>query len=75
MLRHELPAHHGGVHIGAAHPAADRHLVEAQSRERAQALRAQGLSARDIVRTLTESDGAPRNVAYRLAHEEGEGSS
>jgi 16S rRNA (cytidine1402-2'-O)-methyltransferase len=44
---------------------------EAVLRERVRALRAQGVSARDIVRTLTESEGAPRNVAYRLAHEEG----
>jgi 16S rRNA (cytidine1402-2'-O)-methyltransferase len=43
---------------------------ETTLRERVRALRASGLSARDIVRTLTTDDGAPRNVAYRLAHEE-----
>jgi 16S rRNA (cytidine1402-2'-O)-methyltransferase len=52
---------------GAVTPKPD----EAILRERARALRAQGLSARDIARTLVESAGAPRNVAYRLAHEEG----
>ncbi len=38
-------------------------------RERARALRATGASARDVVSALTEELGAPRNVAYRLAHE------
>jgi 16S rRNA (cytidine1402-2'-O)-methyltransferase len=38
-------------------------------RERARALRADGLSAREVVATLTAELGAPRNLAYRLAHE------
>lgn len=38
-------------------------------RSRAAALRAGGLSARDIVRVLMEELNAPRNLAYRLAHE------
>ena len=37
-------------------------------RERARALRAEGLSARDVARRLGEA-GAARNLAYRLAHE------
>ena len=41
-------------------------------RERARALRAEGLSARDVARRLGEA-GAARNLAYRLAHEDGEG--
>ena len=40
-------------------------------RERARALRAGGLSARDVARRLGEA-GAARNLAYRLAHEDGE---
>jgi 16S rRNA (cytidine1402-2'-O)-methyltransferase len=39
-------------------------------RERARALRAEGLSARDVARRLGEA-GAARNLAYRLAHEGG----
>jgi hypothetical protein len=50
---------------GAQHEAP----TEASMRERARALRAGGASSRDIVTVLTEELGAPRNVAYRLAHE------
>jgi 16S rRNA (cytidine1402-2'-O)-methyltransferase len=42
---------------------------EEQLRERVQALRASGASARDIASSLVEEFGAPRNLAYRLAHE------
>lgn len=38
-------------------------------RARAVALRTEGLSARDVVRVLMEDAGAPRNLAYRLAHD------
>jgi 16S rRNA (cytidine1402-2'-O)-methyltransferase len=38
-------------------------------RTRAKALRDSGLSARDVVRVLMEESNAPRNLAYRLAHE------
>jgi 16S rRNA (cytidine1402-2'-O)-methyltransferase len=38
-------------------------------RVRARALRAEGVSARDVVRVLMEQAQAPRNLAYRLAHE------
>lgn len=44
-------------------------LDETALRERASALRAEGLSARDVVRVLMDEDGAPRNLAYRLAHD------
>lgn len=44
-------------------------LDEAMLRERVVALRAEGLSARDISRVLTEQWQVPRNFAYRLAHE------
>ncbi len=43
--------------------------TEESMRERARALRAGGASSRDIVTALTEELGAPRNLAYRLAHE------
>ena len=42
---------------------------EDQLRARAMALRAEGRSARDIAATLSAELGAPRNLAYRLAHE------
>jgi 16S rRNA (cytidine1402-2'-O)-methyltransferase len=42
---------------------------EAVLRERARALRAKGLSARDVARVLSEEANAPRNLAYRVAHE------
>jgi 16S rRNA (cytidine1402-2'-O)-methyltransferase len=38
-------------------------------RERARSLRGGGASARDVVRALVDEHGAPRNLAYRLAHE------
>ena len=44
---------------------------EGALRERARTLRAQGLSPRDVAKALGQA-GAARNVAYRLAHEEGE---
>jgi 16S rRNA (cytidine1402-2'-O)-methyltransferase len=42
---------------------------EEQLRDRARALRASGASARDVVAALVDEMGAPRNLAYRLAHE------
>jgi 16S rRNA (cytidine1402-2'-O)-methyltransferase len=42
---------------------------EEQVRARAVELRAQGLSPRDIAATLAAELGAPRNLAYRVAHE------
>ena len=42
---------------------------EEQLRERVQVLRASGATARDIVSELVDDLGAPRNLAYRLAHE------
>lgn len=38
-------------------------------RARADALRAEGMSARDVMRVLMETAHAPRNLAYRIAHE------
>lgn len=43
----------------------DEHALRA----RARALHDEGMSARDVVRVLMEQDRAPRNLAYRLAHE------
>ena len=43
--------------------------TEEELRERAAALRAEGLSARDVATALTAELGATRNLAYRLAHE------
>ena len=42
---------------------------EATLRERAAALRAEGVSAREVMRVLMETAHAPRNLAYRIAHE------
>lgn len=44
-------------------------LDEDALKARAVALRSQGMSARDVVRVLMDEDGAPRNLAYRLAHD------
>jgi 16S rRNA (cytidine1402-2'-O)-methyltransferase len=44
-------------------------VSEDELRARAIALRAEGRSARDVVSVLTAELGAPRNLAYRLAHE------
>ena len=45
-------------------------LDEEVLRARARVLRAEGLSARDVARALTDESGAPRNVAYKIAQEE-----
>jgi 16S rRNA (cytidine1402-2'-O)-methyltransferase len=42
---------------------------EGTLREQARALRAEGLAARQVTAALVERFGAPRNLAYRLAHE------
>jgi hypothetical protein len=44
-------------------------VSEDELRARALALRAEGRSARDVAAVLSAELGAPRNVAYRLAHE------
>ena len=44
-------------------------VSEEELRARATALRAEGRSARDVAAVLSAELGAPRNVAYRLAHE------
>ena len=46
-----------------------RAASEETLRERARELRERGLSARDVAAALAAEHGAPRNVAYRLAHE------
>ena len=43
---------------------------EYAAREQARALRAGGLSARDVARSLVAEQGIARNLAYRLAQEE-----
>jgi 16S rRNA (cytidine1402-2'-O)-methyltransferase len=42
---------------------------EVALRARARSLRGTGLSARDVARVLAEEGDAPRNLAYKLAHE------
>jgi 16S rRNA (cytidine1402-2'-O)-methyltransferase len=42
---------------------------EAELRELARALRADGLSPRDVAAALVRTHGASRNLAYRLSHE------
>lgn len=51
---------------GTMAPAVDESAI----RDRVRALRSSGLSRRDIVAALTDGDGVPRNVAYRLTLEE-----
>ena len=50
--------------IGGAPPVG---LDEARLREHARTLHAEGLSTRDVARSLIDHHGAPRNLAYRLA--------
>ena len=50
---------------GAGLPAPDEDAL----REHARRLRAAGASTRDIVRLLIADHDAPRNLAYRIAHE------
>jgi 16S rRNA (cytidine1402-2'-O)-methyltransferase len=51
--------------LGGAPPVV---LDEARLDTLAKAFRAEGLSAREVARRLSEEHGAPRNLAYRLAH-------
>lgn len=51
-------------------PAEAATVSEESLREAAQTMRGEGLSARDCVERLISEHGAPRNLAYRLAHEE-----
>jgi 16S rRNA (cytidine1402-2'-O)-methyltransferase len=53
------------VVAGASPPVLDETVL----REHARRLRAGGASTRDIVRLLVEDHDAPRNLAYRIAHE------
>ncbi len=46
-----------------------KELDDAVLRESAQALRREGATTREIVRSLVERHGAPRNLAYRLAQD------
>ena len=59
----------GEVVIVIAGADAPRSATEDELRARATALRAEGRSARDVAAALTAELGAPRNLAYRLAHE------
>jgi 16S rRNA (cytidine1402-2'-O)-methyltransferase len=59
----------GEVVIVIAGAGAPQGATEEQVRVRAAELRAAGLSSRDIAATLAAELGAPRNLAYRVAHE------
>lgn len=59
----------GEVVIVIAGAEAPPSATEEDLRARAAALRAEGLSAREVAAALTAELGAPRNIAYRLAHE------
>ncbi len=59
----------GEVVIVIAGAEAPPSATEEELRVRAAALRAEGLSAREVAAALAAELGAPRNVAYRLAHE------
>ena len=51
-------------------PASPESLSEDTLRDAASSMRVSGLTARDVVERLVSEHGAPRNLAYRLAHEE-----
>lgn len=56
--------------LGAAAPSvASEEEREAAARARAHALRASGMTARDVAAALAQELGLPRNQAYRLAQE------
>jgi 16S rRNA (cytidine1402-2'-O)-methyltransferase len=55
--------------IAGADPGQAAGASEELLRARAAALRAEGRSARDIAAALSAELGAPRNLAYRVAHE------
>jgi 16S rRNA (cytidine1402-2'-O)-methyltransferase len=59
----------GEVVIVIAGGGAPAGATEDEMRARAAELRAEGRSARDVAAALAEELGAPRNLAYRLAHE------
>lgn len=59
----------GEVVIVIAGAEVPRNVSEDELRARAAELRAEGRSARDIAAALASELGAPRNLAYRLAHE------
>jgi 16S rRNA (cytidine1402-2'-O)-methyltransferase len=59
----------GEVVIVVGGAVAERPSEEAL-REHARELRGEGLSPREVATALAQRHGAPRNVAYRLAHEE-----
>ena len=59
----------GEVVIVIAGAAAPRAATEDALRARAAELRAEGRSARDVAAALASELGAPRNLAYKLAHE------
>ncbi len=59
----------GEVVIVIAGGSAPAGATEAELRARAAELRAEGMSPRDVAASLSADLGAPRNLAYRLAHE------
>ena len=65
---HDAPPR-GEVVIVVAGAVAPAGPTEEHLRARAAALRAEGRAARDIAAALSSELGAPRNLAYRLAHE------
>jgi 16S rRNA (cytidine1402-2'-O)-methyltransferase len=65
---HDVPPR-GEVVILIAGGDAPAGATENELRARAAELRAEGRSARDVAAALASELGAPRNLAYRLAHE------
>lgn len=65
---HDAPPR-GEVVIVIAGAAAPREATADELRAHAATLRADGVSPRDVAAALTAEFGAPRNLAYRLAHE------
>ena len=68
MRFEETPAR-GEVVILIGGAAAEK-IDETTLREAAREMRAAGISSRDCVDRLMSRFGAPRNLAYKLAHEE-----
>jgi 16S rRNA (cytidine1402-2'-O)-methyltransferase len=67
---HELSPPRGEVVLLISGNTSSPTVSASELRDAVRGLRAEGKSARDIVQHLVREYGAPRNLAYRVAHEE-----
>jgi 16S rRNA (cytidine1402-2'-O)-methyltransferase len=67
---HELSPPRGEVVLLISGNTSSLTVSATDLRDAARGLRAEGLSARDVAQQLVRDFGVPRNLAYRVAHEE-----